>query len=71
MMEWLSPLTLFTQGFDPSEQRRAGSTDVVTHRSPCSETFPLRDLPLTAVSGERSINAKSQAQSFYQPETDR
>ena len=33
--------------------RRAGSTDVLTHRSTCSEAFPLRDLPLTAAAGRR------------------
>ena len=33
--------------------RRAGSTNVVTHWSPSSETFPLRDLPLRAAQRQK------------------
>ena len=33
--------------------RRAGSTNVVTHWSPSSETFPLRDLPLRPPQAEK------------------
>ncbi|MCM1270275.1 MAG: hypothetical protein NC247_06580 [Ruminococcus flavefaciens] len=60
-----------TRRVSGSDLCRAGSTDVVTHRLPAQRLSSSETSPKSRRTAERSKNAKSQAQSFHQPETHR